>query len=246
MVGSSQNIALANIVLNTAVAEALSNFADTLENAENFDEAVDKIITNTLRDHKRILFSGNSYSKEWEKEAEERGLYNFKSSPEAFAHFTDEKNISLFTRFGVMSESEMKSRREIFFESYRKVKNIEARTMLEMTARDIIPAVSKYIGTLSNAVNAKRAAVNNIDVACEVDLIEKLSSLLNRTYSAYNELMRVENAAVKKSDEDAAFYYKSTVIPRMNSLRALVDEMETLVDREAWPMPTYGDIIFRV
>ncbi len=246
MVGSSQNIALANIVLNTAVAEALSEFADVLENTDSFDSELDRLITETFRKHKRILFSGNSYSKEWEKEAEQRGLYNFKSSPEAYAHFTDDKNIALFTRFGVMSESEMRSRREIFFEGYRKVKNIEARTMLEMTSRDIIPAVSKYIGTLAEAVNAKRTAINGIDVSCEVDLIEKLSTLLNRTYVAYNDLMRVENNAVKKSDEDSAFYYKSTVIPKMNALRSVVDEMETMVDRSAWPMPTYGDIIFRV
>ena len=246
MVGSSQNIALANIVLNTAVAESLSDFADVLENTDNFDAELDRLITETFRKHKRILFSGNSYSKEWEKEAEERGLYNFKSSPEAYAHFTDEKNITLFTKFGVMSESEMRSRREIFFEGYRKVKNIEARTMLEMTSRDIIPAVSKYIGTLAEAVNAKRLAINGIDVSCELDLIEKLSALLNRTYTAYNDLMRVENNAIKKNDEDSAFYYKSTVIPKMAALRAVVDEMETMVERSAWPMPTYGDIIFRV
>ncbi len=247
MVGSSQNIALANIVINTAVAESLTAFADELETASDFNAALDDVIARTFREHSRILFSGNSYSSEWEREAVARGLSNFKTSPEAYAHFTDDKNINLFSRFGVMSETEMRSRREIFFESYRKIKNIEARTMLEMTARDIIPAVSKYIGELSTAVNAKRAAVKNISTSCESDIIEKLSALLDRTYEAYSALDRVEKIAVTKaSEEEAAFYYKDSVIPKMEALRHVVDAMEVLTAREAWPMPTYGDITFRI
>ena len=247
MVGSSQNIAFANIVLNTAVAESLTEFADELEAASNFSTALDNIIAKTFRRHNRILFSGNSYSAEWEREAKARGLSNFKTSPEAYAHFTDEKNVALFSRFGVMSETEMRSRREIFFESYRKIKNIEARTMLEMTARDIIPAVSKYIGKLSEAVNAKRAAIKNVSTSCESDIIEKLSSLLDRTYEAYTALDRVEKIAITKTaEEEAAFYYKDSVIPKMEALRRVVDEMEVLTAREAWPMPTYGDITFRI
>ncbi len=246
MVGASQNIALANIVLNTAVADSFALFADKLESALDFEFEFAKLIADTFRRHKRILFSGNSYSKEWEKEAKERGLSNFKSSPDAYLHFTDEKNIALFTKFGVMSEVEMSSRREIFFESYRKVKNIEARTMLEMTARDYIPAVSAYIGRLADSVNQKRAVSNSINTTAECDIIEKLSTLLSRTYTAYNELERVENMAVKKPDEEAAFYYKKTVNPKMDALRALVDSMEVLTSREFWPVPTYGDILFRV
>ena len=247
MVGSSQNIALSNIVINTAVAEALTEFADKLEGADNFEKALDTLICETFRNHGRILFSGNSYSEEWEKEAERRGLSNFKTSPEAYAHFTDEKNIKLFSSFGVMSETEMRSRREIFFESYRKIKNIEARTMLEMTIRDIIPAVSKYIGTLSESVNAKLAVSKNINISCECDIIEKLSDALGATYEAYTALERVEKTAMaKNSDEEAAFYYKDTVIPKMANLRRLVDLMETLTAREYWPMPTYGDITFRI
>ena len=247
MVGSSQNIAMANIVLNTAVAEALSDFADKLEETVDFERTLRELISDTLRRHSRILFSGNSYSKEWEAEAAERGLYNFKSSPEAYAHFTDDKNVELFGKFGVMSRTEMLARREIYFESYRKIKNIEARTMLEMTVRDIIPAVSKYVGVLSEGVNQKRLAVKNAPVFCECEIIEKLSDLLSRTYEAYTALERVEKIAVAKtSDEEAAFYYQSTVIPKMDALRRAVDEMEALTDREYWPMPTYGDITFRV
>ena len=247
MVGSSQNIALANIVINTAVANSLRDFADELEAAENFEEALSSLIARTFREHRRILFAGNSYSDEWVREAEERGLSNFRTAPEAYAHFTDEKNIKLFGRFGVMSETEMVSRREIFFENYRKIKNIEARTMLEMAMRDYIPAVSAYIGKLAEAVSAKKAALPLANTTAECDLIEKLSDMLARTYSAYNELYRVENLAVKKqSDEDAAFYYKTHVIPKMDALRRSVDDMEVLTAREFWPVPTYGDITFRV
>ena len=246
MVGSSQNIALANIVLNTAVANSFSEFADELEGAEDFDAALSNLIAKTFKKHNRILFSGNSYSEEWEKEAERRGLSNFKTAPDAYAHFTDEKNIALFRKFGVMSETEMRSRREIFFENYRKVKNIEARTMLEMTIRDIIPAVSKYIGELAEAVNRKKSAIPGIDVSCESELIEKLSTLLNKTYTAYNALEKAERIAVGKSDEESSYYYKNTVENKMTALRRYVDEMETLTAREAWPMPTYGDMTFRV
>ena len=247
MVGASQNIALANIVINTAVAESLRDFADRLESAKSFEEELEQIITETFRKHHRILFSGNSYSKEWEKEAERRGLSNFKTAPDAYAHFTDEKNIRLFSRFGVMSETEMKSRREIFFENYRKTKSIEAKVMLEMTVRDIIPAVSSYIGKLSENLNAKRTALPNVDLRPETDLIEKLSAGLSKVYSAYSDLQTVQgNALKKKCDEEAAFYYKNTVNPKMDKLRAAVDACEVMTAREYWPMPTYGDMMFRV
>ena len=247
MVGSSQNIALCNIVLNTAVAKSFKDFADELEGAADFGAAVDKLLARTFSEHKRILFSGNSYSKEWEAEAKARGLSSFKTSPEAYDHFTDEKNIALFSGFGVMSEVEMRSRREIFFESYRKIKNIEARTMLEMTIRDIIPAVSSYVKELSDAVVIKRAAVKTIDTSCECDLIDKLSSLLSDCYSAYSALESAERCAVSKTkDEAAAHYYKDHVNPKMDALRAIVDNMETLTARDKWPMPTYGDIVFKI
>ncbi len=246
MVGASQNIALANIVLNTAIANSLCEFADTLEGKADFDCELNKLLATTFKKHRRILFSGDSYSKEWELEAAARGLYNFKTAPEAYEHFTDEKNIVLFTRFGVMSETEMRSRREIFFENYRKIKNIEARTMLEMTVRDFIPAVSKYIRELSDAVNAKRLVSKNIDTTAELAIIERLSTLLNKTYDAYEALEKAERTAIPKRDMEAAFYYKNVVEARMNTLRKYVDEMEMLTAREAWPMPTYADITFRV
>ncbi len=247
MVGSSQNIALANIVLNTAVAESLALFADRLETAENFDKELDKLIAETFKKHSRILFSGNSYSPEWEKEAESRGLSSYKTSPEAYAHFTDKKNVELFGKYAVMSETEMNSRREILFENYRKIKSIEAKVMLEMTIRDIIPAVSSYIGVLTDRINARAAVSKNISAGAEKAILEKLTELLDSTYEAYLALERAEKTALSKSsDEESSFYYKNTVIPKMNTLRKLVDSMETLTSREYWPMPTYGDILFRI
>ncbi len=247
MVGSSQNIALSNIVLNTAVANSLSEFADELEGKENFEEALNALLSKTFKKHKRILFSGNSYSEEWRCEAEARGLSNYRTAPDAYAHFDDKKNVELFGKFGVMSEVEMHSRREIFFESYRKIKNIEARTMLEMTVRDIIPAVSSYMGKLASDINAKTAALKSISVSCETELLERLSNLLTRAYEEYGRLERAEKTALsKKSDEEAAFYYKDTVESKMQALRRVVDEMETLTARDYWPMPTYGDIIFKI
>lgn len=247
MVGSSQNIALANIVLNTAVAESLSIFADRLEGAKCFESELDSLIQETFKKHSRILFSGNSYSKEWEKEAEARGLSAYKTSPEAYAHFTDEKNVKLFGKFAVMSKTEMNSRREILFENYRKIKNIEAKVMLEMTVRDIIPAVSEYIGVLTDRVNSRAKLSKTLSVNAEMALIEKLSDLLSSTYEAYLALERVEKTAMNKTDdEESAFYYKNNVIPKMEALRKLVDTMEVLCAREYWPMPTYGDMLFRI
>ena len=247
MVGSSQNIALANIVLNTAVANSLTEFADRLSGKDDFNSALDELLKETFNSHKRILFSGNAYSEEWQREAEARGLSNLKTAPMAYERFTDKKNVALFSKFGVMSEVEMHSRREIFFENYRKIKNIEAKTMLEMTARDIIPAVSDYIGKLSDNVNKKSAALKGVDTSCECELIGKLSELLSKTYSEYSKLERAEkNALSKSSDEEAAFYYNDVVEEKMLSLRRTVDAMEVLCGREYWPMPTYGDIIFKI
>ncbi|MBR2929615.1 MAG: glutamine synthetase III [Clostridia bacterium] len=246
MIGSAQNIALANIVLNTAVAASFREFADRLEGVEDFDKELSRLIRTTLKEHQRILFLGNSYSKEWEAEAKARGLSNYKTSPEAYEHFTDEKNVELFTSFGVMSEAEMLSRREILYESYRKTKNIEARTMVEMTLRDFIPAVSRYVSELSDAVNSRRAISAAIDTSVEVELIERLSALLSRAFVGAKELERVEKLAQQKSSPEASFYFIKTVNPKMDSLRAIVDEMETLTAREHWPVPTYGDILFSV
>jgi glutamine synthetase len=245
MVGSSQNISFANTVLNTAVAKSFSDFADVLENAKDFDKAVDTLIKDTLREHSRILFSGNSYSREWEAEAEKRGLANFKTSPEAFAHFDDDKNVELFEKFGVMSRVELRSRREIYFANYRKIKNIEAKTMLEMAMRDYIPAVSRYIGDLSASMNNIAELLPKAKLTREKAHIEKLTNLLSSAYEAHAELSEVEEMATKiLSTEEAAFFYCNTVGAAMDKLRYYIDELEQITAREYWPVPTYGDMTY--
>ncbi len=244
MVGSSQNIAFANIVLNTAVAESFADFADLLEAADNFDEALDRLIGDTFRAHKRILFSGNSYSPEWEAEAQKRGLPIFKSAPDAFAHFTDQKNVDLFHRFDVMSDAEMVSRRSIFFENYRKVVAIEARTMLEMTHRDYIPAVNRYLNDLSNTI---RHLPEGTPCVAQKDIIARLSEGLQATYLAMSTLEEAVVALRREVGNEArAFFAKQTLLPAMAALRRAVDGMEVLTDRQYWPVPTYGDLTYRV
>jgi glutamine synthetase len=247
MVGSSQNISFANTVLNTAVAKSFADFADVLENAECFDEALDNLIRDTLTAHKRILFAGNSYTAEWEEEAERRGLSNFKTAPEAFAHLDDEKNVELFERFGVMNRVELRSRREIYFANYRKIKNIEAKTMLEMAARDYIPAVSAYIGDLSrNIKDTEAVLLAGAPTSYEREHLMKLSELLAATYSAHRALSSASEKAVAiENTEKAAFYYCTDVESAMADLRRAVDSLEVITARDYWPVPTYGDMTYR-
>ena len=247
MLGSSQNIALPNIVLNTAVAESFREFADVLEKADDFDEAVAKLLKETFAKHRRIIFDGNGYSDEWAKEAEARGLLNLKTSVDAFKCFDLPKNVELFTAHGVMSAVEVCSRKDILFENYSKIINIEALTMIEMATRDIIPAVASYVGELASAAAAKLAVLP--EAACDVerDLITKLSELNSKAYAKVGELRAAEEkAAVTAGAEKMAEEYKSCVLPLMEELRAVVDEMETLTASEYCPLPTYGDMMFRV
>ncbi len=246
MLGSSQNIALPNVVLNTAVAESFRQFADILEDAEDFNATVAKLIKDTFAEHKRIIFDGNGYSYEWEKEAEKRGLLNLKTSVDAFKCFNLPKNVQLFSTHGVMNEIEINSREDIFFENYAKVINIEAQTMIEMASRDIIPAVNKYMGILAQGANAKEKLVPG-SCAVERDIIEKLSSLCYQAYHTLEKLEKSEKLAAAITDKVArAEAYKDNVIPNMNKLREYVDAMEELTSSEYWPLPTYGEMMFNV
>ena len=246
MLGSSQNIALPNVVLNTAVAESFRQFADELEGAENFEKAVAELIKKTFTKHRRILFDGNGYSYEWEKEAERRGLLNLKNAVDAFKCFNLPKNVKLFSDHGVMSEVEINSREDIFFENYSKIINIEALTMIEMAGRDIIPAVNKYVGDVAIGANAKEKLIPG-SCAVERDIVQKLSEL---NYKAYHTLAKLEvNEKVAASIPNCvarAEAYRDTVIPVMNRLREFVDEMELLTSSEYWPLPSYGDMMFKV
>ncbi|MBQ2308304.1 MAG: glutamine synthetase III, partial [Clostridia bacterium] len=244
--GSSQNIALPNVVLNTAVAESFRQFADRLEGAENFQSELKALIKETFTAHKRIIFDGNGYSHEWEREAEERGLLNLKNAVDAFKCFDLPKNVKLFSEHGVMNEIEIRSRQDIFFENYSKIINIEALTMIEMAGRDIIPAVNRYMGDVATGANAKEKLLPG-SCAVERDIVQKLSDL---TYKAYHVLAKLEAsekvAASIPNNVSRAEAYRDTVIPAMTRLREFVDDMEQLTSSEYWPLPSYGDLMFKV
>lgn len=246
MVGASQNVAMPNIVLNTAAAKVFKDFADKLEKAENFDLAVKELIKETFTKHKRVIFNGNGYSEEWEQEAERRGLPNFRRSVEAFGQLTAEKNVALFTEMGVMSETELQSRQEILLENYSKIINIEALTMIDMVKRDYLPAVGKFVASMSEALKTKREL--RISAVYESDVCVKLSNLMTETYNTVTELENEEkNACACCCDRTAqAECYSSRITPLMETLREKVDAMEALTASEYWPVPTYGDLTYYV
>ncbi len=249
MLGSTASISDANVVLNTAVAEALKQFADILEGCpvETFEARLHTLIQESIKAHKRIIFNGNGYDDAWIKEAERRGLSNLKSTPEALSHFLDAKNIALFTSHKVFTETELRSRHEIRLENYCKVLNIEALTMLDMAKKDILPAVSAYAGALAGTMNAKRAACPAADCSYEAELVEKLSRL---TGCMYGKVKALEDTLMKVRELDSleaqAMFYREQVFAAMNELRIGADELETLTAAEYWPFPTYGDLLFGV
>ena len=250
MVGSSQNIAMPNIVLNTAVAEEFRQFADILEaceDSEDFDKKVAKIIRDTFTKHKRVIFNGNGYSEEWEKEAKLRGLPNLKTSVDAYKTFNSRENIELFSRQGVMSETEIVSRQEIMLENYSKVINIEALTMIEMVMRDVIPAVNAYTGKLAADIVSKQGIIGEAGVRVEKTLLKKLSTLNGEVYDLTQSLVSAEKTAAAQDDHTKmAEAYLEKVIPLMERIRVKVDTMETLTASEYWPFPTYGEMLFGV
>ncbi len=247
MVGSSQNIAMPNTVLNTAVAESFRQFADILEKADDFDSAVGKLLKDTFAAHRRIIFDGNGYSEEWEKEAERRGLLNLRTSVDAFKLFNAEKNVKLFSTHGVMSRVEIESRQEILFENYSKIINIEALTMIDMASRDIIPAVNSYLGEVANTAAAKMSVLPTVNCSVERDILTRLSELNATAYRCVNELKEADRAATSIADvEKRAEACRDRVIPAMDALRAAVDEMETVTSSEYWPMPSYSDLMFKI
>ncbi len=247
MPGASQNMAMPNIVLNTIVAESFRQFCDELEGAEDFDAAVAKLIKDTLTEHSRIIFNGDGYSEEWEREAARRGLLNLKTSVDAYKTFSAEKNVKLFSTHGVMSETEIRSREEILCENYAKIINIEAQTMIEMAARDLLPAVNSYVADVAAGAAAKTAVIPTVDISMETDVIEGLSRLVGEGYLALKALKKVvAEAAAKPKGEKMAEAFCKKVIPAMQKLREKVDAAEVMTASEYWPVPTYGDMMFRV
>ncbi|MBE6560985.1 MAG: glutamine synthetase type III [Ruminococcaceae bacterium] len=244
MVGSAASISDANTMINTAVAEELRQFADELETAENFEEALHDLIRRVIRAHDRIIFNGNGYDDAWIAEAEKRGLMNLPTTPDALPHLLDEKNIKLFTTHKVFSETELHARCEIMQENYCKIVNIEALTMLEMARREILPAAAGYVSTLVDSVCKKHEV--GIDAGYEKDLAAELSALcasVNRGVKALEDVL--DN--VPEGDKTAqSMYYKNAVLPAMAEVRAAADKLEVLCPADRWPIPTYGDLLFGV
>ena len=247
MVGASDSIAPANVVLNTIVAEAFKEAADELEKAEDFDTAVHDMIKKLLRDHKRIIFNGNGYSDAWVEEAERRGLPNIRSMVEAIPALTTEKAVKLYESFGVFTKAELESRAEVEYEAYGKMINIEARTMIDMASKQIIPAVIKYTTQLAGSLGAVKAACPEADTSVQAELLTETSALLSDMKVALAALIDItEEAAGVDGAETQAHVYHEKVVPAMAALRAPADKLEMIVDKDLWPFPSYGDLMFEV
>ncbi|CCZ90982.1 glutamine synthetase catalytic region [Clostridium sp. CAG:167] len=247
MVASSMSIAGANTVLNATVADVLKTMADKLEKADDFDKAVDEVIYETLKAHRKVIFNGNGYSDEWIAEAERRGLPNVKTMVDATASLYDPKTIEMFERQHVFNKTELESRAEINYEAYAKAINIEAKTMIEMASKQYIPAVISYVTSLADSINSISAACAEADLSVQKDLLTKCSSLLAEAQKALNDLVAADAKANSMEEgKEQAEFFKDTVFTTMASLRAPIDKLEMLVDKEYWPVPSYGDMLFEV
>lgn len=245
MVGSADSIGSPNTTLNAIVAEAFCEAADVLEKAEDFDLAVHDLIKEYMTKHQRIVFNGNGYADEWVEEAERRGLPNIKSMVEAVDTLTTEKSVQLFEKFGIFTKAELESREEVLYETYAKTINIEALTMIEMASKQLIPAVVKYSKSLADTVIAVKEA--GADASVQAEMLSTVSSRLSAMKKALVKLEEVEaKASAMENIREQAFFYKDVVREAMDELRAPADELEMIVDKDVWPLPTYGDLIFEV
>ena len=245
MVGSRDSIAGPNVVLNTIGAAAFSEACDVLETAEDVDVAVHNLIKEYLTEHQRIIFNGNGYSDEWVAEAEKRGLPNIKSMVEAIPALTTDKAVELFGKFHVFTKAELESRAEIKYENYAKAINIEAKAMIDIAAKQIIPAVVKYTKTLADTVIAVKEA--GADASVQEEMLSEVTALLAEAKKALSALSDItEEAAEKEEGKVQSEFYHFSVVPAMAALRKPVDELEMIVDKEVWPMPSYGDLLFEV
>ncbi len=241
MLGSSQSISGPNIVLNTIMAEELGKFADVLEQAEDFEEALHQLVSTTFREHQRIIFSGNGYSREWKEEAANRGLSSLASTAEALPTYVSRKNIDLVTKHGIFTEAEFQARHAIYTEAYNKIVAIEARTMVDMSMHQILPAALRYTNDLCNTASAKSA----LGASCraEAQLIHQLSQLTDALHDDINALEQAL-AAVPGNPVDASFHFCGAVVCAMNTLRSHADSLEKLTAKAYWPFPTYSDLLF--
>lgn len=244
MLGSASSVSDANIILNTIVADTFEEFADTLENAQDFDCAVRELLVTTVKEHKKILFGGDGYSSEWEKEAESRGLLNLKSTVDAIPYFTKEENIKLFEHHGVYNKTEIVCRSDIAYENYCKILHIEALTLLEMVKRDIVPAISDYTAHLCDCAE-KKAKLNSANV--ELDIAKELNDCNELIYTLIANLEK----ALKKAENadllcESAEIYHNEVLYIMQNIRKYADKAESITSRDFWPYPSYGDMLFKI
>ena len=250
MLGSAASVANPNIVLNTAVAEVLAEFSAALKDVpeEEMESAVHALLKKTIEEHKRIIFNGNGYTDEWVEEAEKRGLYNLKTTPDALPHFIAEKNIALFTKHGIFTKEELFSRYEIWLENYYKTINIESNTLAEMIQKQVIPSVYTYVEKLADTAAAKKSVVADISVASEAALISKLSTLAD-TMAKDLETLKADTAKALASSDDVlacSKAYQETVLEDMETLRKSADEAEALIPDELLPYPTYDELLFSI
>lgn len=247
MVGSRDSVATSTIVLNTIVAEAFAEASDILEQAQDFDSAVLNLIKQYVSEHERIVFNGDGYSREWVEEAKRRGLPNIKTMVDSIPYLVTEKTVNLFEKFGVFTKTELESRAEIKYETYTKVINIEARAMIDIASKHIIPAVITYITSLANSINEVKQACSFVDVSVQTELLEEASNLLVDTRKALKALIEItDKADTMKKGRVQAEFFQEEVVPAMEELRLPVDKLEMIVKKEMWPMPSYGDLLFEV
>ena len=246
MPGSSFSMSGPNVALNTIVAKALKEFYNALKGAKDFGKAVTELIAENYKAHSRIVFNGNAYSPSWVEEAEERGLLNLQSAPDAFDQYTAPKNIALFAEFGIYTSKEIESRCEIHHEEYSKTIHIEALTMLDIAVKRIIPAASKYASDLATGINQMKAAINMVAPGADEDILRKVITLTNELYGATNVLGEMINEAERLSGSLQSHYYREEVLPRMEDVRHFADNLELIVAKDYWPLPTYSDMLFYV
>jgi glutamine synthetase len=245
MVGSRESVAAPNIVLNTIVAEAFSQACDLLESADNFEEALNDLLIEYAKETKFIVYNGNGYSKEWVEEAKRRGIKNLKSMVDAIPVLTYKETIDLFQKFKVFTKAELESREEIQYVTYSRVINIEARTMIDMASKQLLPRVIGYTRELAEAVLAVREV--GCDDSVQLEALTKVNALLKEGKVALDGLIKVtDEAALKGEGQEQAVFYHQRVCPCMEALRTPIDKLEMLVDKEIWPMPSYGDLLFKV
>ena len=247
MVGSAASLATSITVLNTMLAEELMDFADQLELAKDVESAARALVADTFRKHSRIIFNGNNYSEEWAVEAKRRGLANLRTCADAFPAYLDPKNIALFSKHGIYTEEELRSRYEISMENYCKVLHIEALTMVEMVKKDIYPAVVRYMGDVATTIRAKEAISDDVPHVSESKLLKDLSTLADELMKKCEDLEKSLASAEKNADiQKQAEYYRDMVLVAMEQLRAVADSLETMTDKAYWPMPSYSDLLYSV